>query len=115
MGAGLVRTSFGITGLSTSARLVLIVMCLHARDTPSENQPERLYDGGWELLAWEALGRWGTAPNTRATAKDRAAHQATYRAVRELLDAGLIKQERSTYDPLVQGPRRGASAYRILI
>lgn len=63
--------------LSPRARLVLVRMCVSAKDA---DQPPTYY-GGWPHLA-EALG---------FTSYDRAAHSAVTRAVRELSDSGVIK------------------------
>jgi hypothetical protein len=47
----------GLSDLTPTARLVLLVMCLNARDMKSEEEADALYFRGHEHLARVALGR----------------------------------------------------------
>lgn len=79
MGARLATLSlaYAPADLTDRARVVLLVMCLQARDS---GQKPGLYFGGWQFLA-ERLGY---------PTYDVAAKQAVARAMRELADAKLI-------------------------
>jgi hypothetical protein len=79
-GAGLAGRTARV---SHSARLVLFGMASVAHDTGTKTKPRAQYWGGWEWLARACLGR---------TEYDRAAEASVGRAIRELVDAGLIKQ-----------------------
>lgn len=74
---------------------VLLRMCVSARDKPLGDQPERLYTGGWEPLAF-ALGY---DPTDKAKAPWVKVEIA--RICRNLSDRGLLK-------PLVDKPRQGS-------
>lgn len=98
-------TTLGLTGrlagLSPAAISTLYVMAHVAIDKPTKRDPARVYFAGWEYLARTAFGR---------SEYDGAAHRAVARAVRELLDAGLIKDVGRRH-----GMRRGAVMYELLI
>lgn len=71
-----------LPGLSPNARLVLLGMARVAHDKGSPPDiPEACYWGGWEYLATFWLGY---------PKYDHAAEVAVARAIRELIDAGLI-------------------------
>lgn len=88
-----------LSTLSPNARLVLFVMCLNARDTGTKTDPGRTYFRGWEHLAHVALAR---------SEYDRAAEVAVLRAIRELTDAGWIKQVGRRH-----GMRHGKAMYEL--
>jgi hypothetical protein len=90
-----------LVGLSHSARAVLFVMAMNAHDTGNADTPPRTYFRGWEHLARVALGR--------ATYDDNAEH-AVKRALRELVDAGYVKQTGRRH-----GERHGRVLYEIHI
>jgi hypothetical protein len=81
MGAGLVALALAQPDISDRARAVLARMCLVALD--SDDPP--VYWAGWPMLGTHGLGR---------QTYDTAAVRAVTRAIRELLDTGLIKAER---------------------
>lgn len=86
------------TTISPRAKIVLARMCWHARDTPKDDTPARVYFGGWEALQL-------LFPN----ATDTAAREAVKRSLRELRDAGLIK-------PTTPNPsRRQTQRYEITL
>ena len=89
-----------LTHLSPRARLALDYMCWTALDAPRKGQAAAEYWGGNVGVAACLLGL-----EEAGTHKGRIAAQ---RAIKELLDAGAIKQIRAA------APRRNA-AYRILI
>lgn len=90
--------------ISARAFDVLVRMCLTALDKPKGTNPGRLYFGGWVPLAM-MLGY--DAPGEGETLSP-AADRAVWRAITELVDAGLIKR----VDPETQKEYRYA-AYRI--
>jgi hypothetical protein len=98
-------TLLGMTGrlgeLSPAAIGCLLVMAHVALDKPTKRDPARIYFGGWEYLGRAALGR---------TDYDAAAHRAVARAVRELVDVGLVKDVGRR-----NGMRHGAVMYELLI
>lgn len=71
-----------LPGLTNSARLVLLGMAGRAHDTGTTTTPQGEYFGTWDHLAKGWLGY---------PAYTDAAERAVARAVRELVDAGLIK------------------------
>jgi len=87
MGTHLIQTAFGVPGLSDRAKLVLLCMGFHALDRPKGDLVERLYWGGWELLAREALGFTDYE-------KSDTGRRAVARAIKELVAAGCIKVHR---------------------
>jgi hypothetical protein len=90
-----------LSGLSPSAIGCLFVMGHVARDKPSKREQARVYFGGWEYLGRTALGR---------IEYDDAAHRAVGRAMRELVDAGLVKDVGRR-----NGMRHGAVMYELMI
>ena len=95
------ETSATLAGIiSDRARLTLDHMCRSARDTPNREQRAGIYYGGYNAIAMHLMGleKGGT----------EAGNKAAQRAVRELVDHGLIKLVRKS------GPGRTAE-YQILI
>lgn len=90
----------GLAGLvSERARMALDYMCWHTRDTDSQDEPAGLYWGGHLPIAGFILGdRAGTPGGIKAV----------QRAIRELVDAGLVEQ---THPAL----RNKAAIYQIRI
>lgn len=88
-----------LSRLSHSARLVLYVMALNARDTPTKTDPGRTYFRGWEHLAYAALGR---------ETYNRNAEESIRRAIGELIDAGYVKPSGRRH-----GSRRGPAMYEL--
>jgi hypothetical protein len=95
----------GVTGrtarVSHSARLALFGMAAVAHDTGTKTKPRAQYWGGWEWLARAMLGY---------AEYDAAARAAVARAVRELIDAGLIKQVGRLH-----GERHGNAVYELTL
>jgi len=74
-----------LDGLSSPALHVLAAIAVVARDRTTKTQEARLYFGGWDWLA-------GAALNRQPPYDDHAAQLAVGRAIRELVDRGLIKR-----------------------
>ncbi|MGN8690171.1 hypothetical protein ACTND8_09735 [Atopobiaceae bacterium HCP3S3_F7] len=72
--------------LTHRARLALITMCHSAFDKPAPGRAAAEYYGGHAGIAFAITGRPG--------APDNAGKLAAKRAIKELLDAGLIKRGR---------------------
>lgn len=102
MGWRLAHTAFKavLTDLSPRARLALDYMCWTALDTPQKDQAAAEYWGGHLGIAACLLG-----PEESTS---EAGARAAKRAIRELIDAGLLEQTRAA------APRRNA-VYRILV
>jgi hypothetical protein len=77
-------TAKNLDVLSGPAYHCLVAMAVVARDRDTKASPARLYFGGWEWLARAALHR--------PSPYDLADKQAVGRAIRELIDLGLIKR-----------------------
>lgn len=95
------ETGMNLAGtLSHRARLTLDHMCRLARDVDSRDQKAGIYYGGYNAIAMCLMGleKGGT----------EAGNKAAQRAVKELVNAGLIELSRRS------GPGRTAE-YRILI
>lgn len=90
-----------LSGLTPQARTTLLVMALNAHDTGTKTDPARTYFRGWEHIAQVALGR---------DVYDRPAKQAVERVIRELQEAGWIKQTGRRH-----GTRHGLSMYELHI
>ena len=77
--------------LSETARLVLIAMCHTALDKATGSNPARLYFGGHETLILALTGNDSSDPTWSGTKGHQAAQRRIRRAVRELVDAGVIE------------------------
>lgn len=95
--------------VSDRARLVLNHMCWMARDTPSADQPAAEYWEGHIALGYVLLGL--------EAGPTKAGQNAVRRAVKELVDAGLIERigqgvgtQRARYKILVGGRWQPAKA-----
>lgn len=84
--------------ISDRARVALDHMCRHARDVANEEIEAGVYNLGWQTLAICLVGV--------VKGGSEAGRKSATRAVRELLDAGLIEQVKKA------GLRQTAS-YRI--
>lgn len=98
---GLLGMTGRLAGLSGNAIACLYVMAHVALDKPTKHEQARVYFAGWEYLARTALGRLDYSDTER---------RAVARALRELIDAGLVK-------PIGRrnGVRQGAVMYELLI
>lgn len=91
----------GLSDLTPTARLVLLVMCLNARDMKSEEEADAVYFRGHEHLARVALAQPEYSPT---------AERAVRRYVAELVDAKLIEATGRRH-----GTRHGFGMYRITL
>lgn len=91
----------GLDDLSSSARAVLFVMCLNARDMPTEDEVDALYFRGLEHLARTALGTGAYTPSHQRMAR---------RAIAELVDQKLVEPTGRRH-----GTRHGFGMYRITL
>lgn len=72
--------------LTPNARLVLVAMCLQARDTPTDRTPEATYWGGRDELI---LALKGDVPD-EGTPAHRTVSKQVQRAVAELIRHGAV-------------------------
>lgn len=90
-----------LAGLTPTAILCLHVMAQVALDKPTKTEPARIYFAGWEYLALAGLGR---------EEYDAAAEKTVERAVRQLVERGLVKPVGRR-----NGVRAGATLYELVL
>jgi hypothetical protein len=76
--------------LTTTERLVLLIMCQAALDTESDGAPGRSYWGGTDLIILQMRGELPA----RGSAEHRAASESVRRAMRTLEKVGAIRRSR---------------------
>lgn len=82
--------------LTTTERLVLVIMCQAAVDDETNTVPARQYWGGTDLII---LQMKGDVPH-RGTAERKAAQEAVRRALRKLEQVGAIQRARTATNGL---------------
>lgn len=87
--------------VSAAAHCCFFVMAFVARDKTTKDAPARTYFAGWEYLARVALGY---------SEYDETARRAMSRAIKELIDVGVIKPTGRRH-----GVRQGMVMYELIV